>query len=109
MWRTRWKRARACLLQRIPFTENNGLQARAEGRLEAWLLRSDITARQCDGVVACLLTLSAMAALGALFFSNAWLAGLAGLSMAGLMFTMAAEIWIEQEAEKVREATFGRN
>lgn len=68
MWRTRWKRARVRLLQRIPFSENNGLQARTEGRLEAWLLRSDIIARQCDGVVAFLLALSAMAALGALFF-----------------------------------------
>lgn len=107
MWRTRWKRAHVRLLQRIPFSENNGLQARDEGRLEAWLARSDTTARQCDGVVAFLLALSALAGLGALFFSSAWMAALAGLSMAALMFTMATEIWIEQEAEKVRDTTFG--
>lgn len=103
MWRTRWKRARDRLLQWLPFSEQNGLRALSQGSLQAWLARSDRVSWRCDGSVGVLLCLSALSGLLALAFSSSWLAALAGLAMAAAMFAMAGELWIDQEAEKVRE------
>lgn len=103
MWRTRWKRARERLLQWLPFSEQNGLRAQAQGRLHAWLARSERVSWRCDNSVALLLCLSALSGLLALLFSSSWLAALAGLAMASAMFAMAGELWIDQEAEKVRQ------
>ncbi len=108
MWRTRWKRARDRLLQWLPFSEQNGLRALSQCRLHAWLARSDRASWRCDGSVGVLLCLSALSGLLALAFSSSWFAALAGLAMAAAMFAMAGELWIDQEAEKVREAAHRR-
>lgn len=102
MWRTRWRRARYRLLQHLPFSECNGLRAQARGRLQPWIARSSATVDGCDGLVPLLMLVAAGLGLLALVFRSGWLAAVAGLVMAGSLFLMAAELWIDVELEKVR-------
>lgn len=103
MLRARWKHWHNRLLQKIPFSEQNGARAKEEGTLNQWLERSETISRKCDASVGLTLSLSAFSGLLALMFTSNWLAGVAGLAMAVAMFTMAAEIWIDEEAERVRD------
>lgn len=103
MLRTKWKQWRDHLLQRLPFSEQNGVRAMEQGALNQWLERSERISLKVDSSVGLTLSLSAFCGMLALMLTSDWLAGLAGLAMAAALFSMAAEIWIDEEAEKVRE------